>query len=186
MTREQWLHMLVGKPLHVVLALLVGFTAHVVLRRLINRSTAAMSRVRPFGRRGDAVAESTRRLQRSTSLGQLLRSTAALVVWTTTLLIVLEMTGVNIAPLLASAGIVGVAVGFGAQSLVKDYFAGIVIVIEDQFGVGDEVDIDGVTGQVVEVGLRTTRLQAPDQSIVWVRNGDIARVRNRSQGPSAR
>ena len=119
-------------------------------------------------------------------MSSLLRSAAAVAVWATTALVVLQLIGMDIAPLLASAGIVGVAIGFGAQSLVKDYFAGIVIVIEDQFGVGDEVDIDGVPGQVVEVGLRTTRLAAPDGSVVWMRNGDIAKVRNKTQGDTRR
>ena len=186
MTRQQWLDIIVGKPFHIAIAVVLGFTAHVVLRRVIRRFTSAMAKVPAIGRRGDSVQESTRRTQRAGAVGQLLRSGASIAVWATTALIVLETAGFNIAPLLASAGIVGVAIGFGAQSLVKDYFAGIVIVIEDQYGIGDDVEIDGIPGQVVEVGLRTTRLRAADGSIVWVRNGDIVRVRNRSQGSATK
>ena len=186
MTREQWLDFIVGKPFHIAITVALGLVAHIVLRRVIRRFTAAMAKVPAMGRRNESANESTRRSQRAGAVGQLLRSGASIAVWTTTVLIVMETAGFNIAPLLASAGIVGVAIGFGAQSLVKDYFAGIVIVIEDQYGIGDDVEIDGIAGQVAEVGLRTTRLRAQDGSIVWVRNGDIVRVRNRSQGTGSR
>ncbi|MEY5145669.1 MAG: hypothetical protein RL745_1040 [Actinomycetota bacterium] len=186
MTREQWLDFIVGKPFHIAITVALGLVAHIVLRRVIRRFTAAMAKVPAMGRRNESANESTRRSQRAGAVGQLLRSGASIAVWTTTVLIVMETAGFNIAPLLASAGIVGVAIGFGAQSLVKDYFAGIVIVIEDQYGIGDDVEIDGIAGQVAEVGLRTTRLRAQDGSIVWVRNGDIVRVRNRSQGTGPR
>lgn len=184
MTRDQWTSLLHGVPFRVACVIIVAIAAHLIVRRVIHRFVDAMSRVPNLARRPESAQEGTRRHQRATSVGQLMRSAASVGVWSTAVLICLQMLGVDIAPLLASAGIVGVAIGFGAQSLVKDYFAGIVIVIEDQFGVGDEVDIDGVAGAVVEVGLRTTRLRSVDGSIVWVRNGDISRVRNRSQGES--
>ena len=90
--------------------------------------------------------------------------------------------GLNLAPLLAGAGIVGIALGFGAQSLVKDFLSGMFILVEDQFGVGDIVDLDQQTSGTVEaVSLRTTRLRAVDGTVWHVPNGDIRRVGNKSQ-----
>ncbi|MEY3277696.1 MAG: hypothetical protein RLZZ426_182, partial [Actinomycetota bacterium] len=86
------------------------------------------------------------------------------------------------APLLASAGVVGVALGFGAQTLVKDYLAGIFLIIEDQYGIGDVVDVGDAIGTVEEVTLRTTRLRDLSGVVWYVRNGEIVRVANRSQG----
>ena len=95
---------------------------------------------------------------------------------------VLSEIGVDVAPLLAGAGVVGVALGFGSQSLVKDFLSGMFILAEDQFGVGDVVDLDGqVTGAVEAVSLRTTRLRAADGTVWHVPNGAIIRVGNKSQ-----
>jgi small conductance mechanosensitive channel len=90
--------------------------------------------------------------------------------------------GVNVAPLLAGAGVVGVALGFGSQSLVKDFLSGLFILAEDQFGVGDVIDLDGQTSGTVEaVSLRTTRLRAADGTVWHIPNGAIVRVGNKSQ-----
>jgi small-conductance mechanosensitive channel len=97
--------------------------------------------------------------------------------------LVLGELGLNLAPLLASAGIVGVAVGFGAQSLVKDVLAGFFIVMEDQYGVGDQVDIQGQQGVVESVGLRVTRIRDQEGTVWHVRNGEVLLVGNLSQLP---
>lgn len=90
--------------------------------------------------------------------------------------------GYNLGPLIASAGIVGVALGFGAQNLVKDFLAGIFMLIEDQYGIGDVIDMGEAVGTVEDVGLRITRLRDA-QGVTWyVRNGEVLRVGNRSQG----
>jgi small conductance mechanosensitive channel len=95
---------------------------------------------------------------------------------------VIAQLGYNIAPLIAGAGIIGVALGFGSQSLVKDFLSGVFILVEDQFGVGDIVDLDGQTSGVVDaVSLRTTRLRAVDGTLWHVPNGEIRRVGNQSQ-----
>jgi moderate conductance mechanosensitive channel len=114
-----------------------------------------------------------------------LTSSIVAAVWTVAVIVGLSEVGVNIAPLIASAGIVGVAVGFGAQALVKDYLAGIFIVIEDQYGIGDVVQLGEIIGTVEEVRLRVTRLR-DESGVVWyVRNGELVRVANRSQGSPA-
>jgi small conductance mechanosensitive channel len=96
--------------------------------------------------------------------------------------LVLGELGINLAPILASAGVVGVALGFGAQNLVKDFIAGIGIILEDQYGVGDVVDLGEATGTVEAVGLRITRLRDVNGVVWYARNGEILRVGNKSQG----
>lgn len=123
-----------------------------------------------------------RREQRAKAIGQLLRNFLLLVIWGTAVLLILTQLGINIAPLMASAGVAGVALGFGAQTLVKDYLSGFFMIIEDQYGVGDLVDLGPVTGTVEEVQLRITQLRDLTGVVWYVRNGEVLRVANQSQG----
>jgi small-conductance mechanosensitive channel len=126
------------------------------------------------------VAE--RRQQRVRALGSILRSATSVTIFAITGVIVLGDLGINLAPLLASAGVVGLAIGFGAQNLVRDYLSGVFMLIEDQYGVGDVISIGSVTGTVESVTLRLTRLRDVN-GIVWhIRNGAIDQVGNESQG----
>lgn len=95
---------------------------------------------------------------------------------------VLDQLDINLAPLLASAGVAGVALGFGAQSLVKDFLSGTFLLLEDQYGVGDVVEFDTVTGTIEEVALRVTKVRAFDGTLWYLRNGEIISTGNRSQG----
>ena len=123
-----------------------------------------------------------RRAQRARTVGSVLNSSVNIVVGTIIVLYVLQTLGANIAPLLAGAGVAGVALGFGAQSLVKDFLSGIFLLIEDQFGVGDIVDLDGgVVGTVEAMGLRLTQVRAFDGTLWYVRNGEILRAGNSTQ-----
>ena len=125
---------------------------------------------------------SLRAEQRMNALTSVLRSVATAVIFTIAGFLVVGEFGLNLAPLLAGAGIVGIALGFGAQTLVKDFLSGMFILVEDQFGVGDIVDLDQQTSGTVEaVSLRTTRLRAVDGTVWHVPNGDIRRVGNKSQ-----
>ncbi|MDO5499368.1 MAG: mechanosensitive ion channel family protein [Propionibacteriaceae bacterium] len=119
---------------------------------------------------------------RTETLGSLLRSVNAVVTLVITVMMLLRALGIPLTPLLASAGIGGVALGFGAQSLVKDYLSGIFMLLEDQFGVGDIVDLGEASGTIEEVGLRVTRLRDATGQVWYVRNGEILRVGNLSQG----
>jgi len=126
------------------------------------------------------VAE--RRHQRVHALGSILRNAASVTIFGIAGVVILGDLGINLAPLLASAGVVGVAIGFGAQNLVRDYLAGIFMLLEDQYGVGDVITIGNATGTVETVNLRTTRLRSVN-GIVWhIRNGVIEQVGNESQG----
>ncbi|MGD9734652.1 MAG: mechanosensitive ion channel family protein [Solirubrobacterales bacterium] len=125
---------------------------------------------------------SLRAEQRIEALTGMLRSLATFIVWTIAAFMVLGAVGIDLAPLLAGAGVIGVALGFGSQSLVRDFLSGTFILVEDQFGVGDIIDVSGeVSGVVEAVTLRTTRLRSVD-GVVWhVPNGEIRMVGNMSQ-----
>jgi len=123
-----------------------------------------------------------RRKQRVRALGSILRSIASITIFSIASVVILGDLGINLAPLLASAGVVGIAIGFGAQSMVRDYLAGIFMLVEDQYGVGDVISIGDATGTVENVTLRVTRLRDVS-GIVWhIRNGSIEQVGNESQG----
>jgi len=123
-----------------------------------------------------------RRKQRVRALGSILINASSVIIFAIAGVIVLGDLGINLAPLLASAGVVGIAVGFGAQNLVRDYLSGIFMMVEDQYGVGDVITIGDATGSVENVTLRITRMRDVN-GIVWhIRNGAIEQVGNESQG----
>lgn len=123
-----------------------------------------------------------RRVQRAETIGSLLNSVVGVLVAVITIMYVLQNLDVDIAPLLTSVGILGIAIGFGAQQLIRDFLAGIFITIEDQYGIGDVIETSEVVGVVESMGLRITRVRAEDGAIWYLRNGEILRVGNRSQG----
>ena len=119
--------------------------------------------------------------QRAQTLGAVLRSLATITVYFIALVMALGEFNVNLGPLIAGAGIVGVALGFGAQSLVKDFLSGIVMLVEDQYGVGDVVDLGDAAGKVEAVNLRTTQVRDGHGTLWHVPNGEVRRVGNKSQ-----
>src|SRR3954447_1397981 len=196
-TQEWWqenAETLVATPLRVllivVLAVLVRLMVNRGIRRLTERTASGdvPSVLRPWrrrGRRADPVGVETiaaRRTQRATAIGSVLRSFASFVILGIAVVRVLGEMGVDLAPIIASAGVIGVALGFGAQNLVKDFIAGIGIILEDQYGVGDVVDLGEASGTVEAVGLRITRLRDAHGVVWYVRNGEVLRVGNKSQG----
>lgn len=183
----------IGVPLRVAIILAVALIVQLVLNRVIRRivrraseraRVARLEQMRQVTRTAELskVLLTQRTEQRANAIGTLLRSVIGITVWSIALLMILPLLGVNIAPLLASAGIIGIALGFGAQTLVKDYLSGILLIIEDQYGVGDVVDVGEAVGTVEEVALRYTRLRDLTGVVWYVRNGEILRVANRSQG----
>jgi small conductance mechanosensitive channel len=184
---------LIAKPakilLIIVIATLVRYLAHRAIRRLTEHTATGAVPSILRGRRartttqGDALDQlAARRTQRAEAIGSALRSFASIVVLGIAVVLVLGELGINLAPILASAGVVGVALGFGAQNLVKDFIAGIGIILEDQYGVGDVVDLGEASGTVEAVGLRITRLRDVNGVVWYARNGEILRVGNKSQG----
>lgn len=155
--------------------------------RLVSRATkSTMPGVIANTRAGEFLsdlrpAQSARRQQRAAAMGSLLKSIATGVILAVVTITVLAKLGINIAPIIASAGIVGIALGFGAQNLVKDLLSGVFMILEDQYGVGDSVDLGEANGTVEAVGLRVTRLRDVNGTVWYVRNGEILRVGNQSQ-----
>jgi len=183
----------------VLLIIAIGLAVRWLLRRAISRLTERIAAGETgVGRRtGVATAEAApqvtaaidlapfageRRAQRARTVGSVLQSTTTAVVWVTVLLLVLGVFGIDLAPLIAGAGVLGVALGFGSQTLVKDFLSGIFLILEDQYGVGDVVDLGDANGSVEAVGLRVTRVRSVDGTVWYVRNGEILRVGNQSQG----
>jgi small-conductance mechanosensitive channel len=154
------------------------------LKRRLRRTPVVASTLREGTLQTGAV--SIRAAARAETLGAVLRSVASFIVWGIAIITILGELGVNLGPLIATAGIAGVALGFGAQSLVKDFLAGIFIVVEDQYGVGDIIDVGEisatpVSGVVESVSLRCTRLRSTNGTVWHVPNGTVLRVGNMSQ-----
>ena len=172
----------------VIGALIVRWLARRVITRLIRSTgeTTVPIVLRPFRERtAETIASaglvSERRRQRAETIGSVLRSIASAAIFVIAAMTVLGELGINLAPLIASAGIAGVALGFGAQSLVKDFLSGVFMIFEDQFGVGDVIDVGEASGTVEAVTLRVTRLRDLDGTVWYVPNGEILRVGNKSQ-----
>jgi moderate conductance mechanosensitive channel len=188
---EPW-QTLVGVPLRVVVIILGAALARFVVHRLIDRyvrkaDAKAESRFSLLGPVGGVLASATgyrnaRHEQRMATAATIVKSTLSVIIIGTALLMILDLFGIPLGPLLASAGVAGLAIGFGAQSLVKDTLSGLFMIVEDQYGVGDVVDTGTVVGTVEEVTLRITRLRDGDGVVWYIRNGEILRLGNRSQG----
>lgn len=170
------------------LAVVVRWLLHRAIDRSVRVMTSRSVRALPSaGRAGSVLARATglaheRHVQRMATMGSLLRSIVTVVVLTIAVLTIMALLGIPLAPILASAGVGGVALGFGAQSLVKDFLSGVFMILEDQYGVGDLIDTGEVIGTVEEVTLRVTRL-VDSAGVTWyVRNGEIIRIGNKSQG----
>ena len=163
----------------IVILLIVRQASNRAIRRAFNRRAEKAQQVQAAD--GQEAIAAKRKAQRAHTLSSLFQNIVTILVLTTMVLMVLAQLGFNLGPLIAGAGIAGVAIGFGAQSLVADFLSGIFILMEDQYGVGDVVDVGDATGTVEEVQLRTTQLRAVDGSLWFVRNGEIMRVGNMSQ-----
>jgi small-conductance mechanosensitive channel len=193
-TNNEWLaasaHWLVAKPLQILLILLIAFLVRYLARRIIDRLTRATGEttpamLRPLKERAPQVLGSLvseRRAQRATTLGSVLKSIVSFAVFGLAFILIVGELGLNLGPIVASAGIVGIALGFGAQNLVKDFISGVFMMLEDQYGVGDVVDLGEASGTVEAVGLRVTTLRDANGTVWYVRNGEVLRVGNSSQG----
>ncbi|MGQ9456307.1 MAG: mechanosensitive ion channel family protein [Armatimonadota bacterium] len=158
--------------------MIVILVAYFVVRFILLRIMGSFTRSMLAKVSKDRLAAREARIR---SLHTLFSSTISFVLGFITLIMVLQAAGINVVPLLTTASVAGIAVGFGAQKLVRDWIAGIFILIEDQYGVGDIVTIGSVTGVVEELGMRTTRIRGEDGSLYIIPNGDIVQVCNRSR-----
>ncbi len=194
-TLAQFVDWFMERPFRIAVILLVAVAANRLLRRLIVQFTERLStfsddrRLNVFLDLGLSPedtdlaqqAEQRRKAARTETIGQVLRSAVTVAVSVIAVLMVLGELNVNLGPLLAGAGIAGIALGFGAQSIVKDFLSGMFILIEDQFGVGDHVDLGVASGDVERVSMRVTTLRDGHGTVWYIPNGEIRRVGNSSQ-----
>ena len=195
---QSWGEWFLGIPLRIILIVAISSITLFLIRRTIRTITNHVADGTPFLDRGilRPIGESevggvlakanplssARRAQRARTLGSVLRSSATIVVGGIAFFLILDTLGVNIAPFIASAGVIGVALGFGAQSLVKDFLTGLFMLLEDQYGVGDVVDVGPANGTVEAVTLRITKIRDSDGTLWYVPNGTMLRVGNKTQG----
>jgi small conductance mechanosensitive channel len=183
-----------GAPLRIAVILLAAFAvvalARAVVRRAANRMAKSPGRGLPLGGAAATAGASegisaeqvaARRAARFKTLGSVLSSLVGAVVWILAVCLILEALGVYAGLIITSLGVAGVAVGLGAQTLVKDTVAGLFMLVEDQYGLGDTIDTGVATGTVESMSLRITTLRDADGTIWYVPNGSITRVGNQTQ-----
>ena len=166
-----------GAPLRVLVIFLTALISHIAGHRAISRAIGrlASADLKP----GPGTAK--RQAERARTIGTVLSSTFNAAVWIIAVGMILGEFGFNLGPVIASAGVIGVALGLGAQTLVRDVLSGIFMLIEDQYGVGDEVKVQDVEGKVERVGLRVTQVRDAHDVLWYIRNGEILVVGNKSQ-----
>lgn len=186
---------LIVRPMRIILIIVICLLIRGIVNRAIKRLTTpresgrAPAILRPLKERLPGLMSDTdaqalvgdRRAARASTIGSVLRSLVTWLVYMIMFMLILAEFNVNLGPLLASAGVVGLAIGFGAQALVKDVLSGIFLIMEDQYGVGDLVDLGESVGTVEMVGLRVTTIRDLQGTLWYVRNGEIIRVGNHSQ-----
>lgn len=183
---------LIDRPARIVLILVLALIVTRVLRRAIGhlsdriRNTPKDPRLAQFRKLAGKednydVAVAGRAPARAEAIEAVLKSIVSVVVWILAVLLVLGELNINLAPLIAGAGIAGIALGFGAQSMVRDFLAGIFILVEDQYGVGDVIEVGDVTGTVENISLRSTRVRDVEGTVWHIANGEINQVGNHSQ-----
>jgi moderate conductance mechanosensitive channel len=170
----EWLS---GSPLRIFTVLVAAWISHSIGHRAIDRAIVklATADLKP----GPGFAK--RQAERARTTGSVLTSILKAVIWIIALGMILGEFGFNLGPVIASAGVIGVAIGLGAQTLVRDILSGIFMLIEDQYGVGDEIKVLDIEGVVEKVGLRITTIRDKKNVLWYVRNGEIMVVGNGSQ-----
>jgi small conductance mechanosensitive channel len=170
-------------PIKIVIVVIVAVISKAVLsaatKKVVRTVIGGVSKVQRAD--VDAVLAEQRLAARTKTIASDLDNFATWVITITAIVMVLSELGVNVGALIAVSTVVGAAIGFGAQTLVKDLISGLFIVFEDQYGVGDRVQLDGVTGVVERVGLRVTEVRDEDAVLWFIRNGEILKVGNFSQ-----
>lgn len=176
----------------VLFAIVIVVVAYVLVRignravrrfgvRMEQRIQDRLDRAHDRGAITDTQRYRTRRLQRLHAIIGVVQGVLAAIVWVTAVLLIISVFGVRLQPILAGAGLAGIVIGFGAQQLVRDVLAGIAMLIEDQYGVGDWIEVEGKIGAVERVGLRSTAFRDVDGIVHHILNGHIQRVGNLSQ-----
>jgi len=167
-----------GTPLRIILILTAAIAIQYFGTRAITRAMNRLANTDLIPGPGNMVA---RQKERARTTGTVLSSTLNSIVWIIALAMLMGEFGFNLGPLIASAGVIGVALGLGAQTIVRDVLSGIFMLVEDQYGVGDEVEVLDIKGTVEKVGLRITTIRDSSGTLWYLRNGEILKVGNLSQ-----
>lgn len=167
-----------GSPLHIITIVVIALIAQRLGSRAITKSMNRLASIDLIPGPGNMAA---RQKERAKTTGTVLASTLNAVIWVITLGMILGEFGLNLGPLIASAGVIGVALGLGAQTIVRDVLSGLFMLVEDQYGVGDKVEVLDISGTVEKVGLRITTVRDSAGTLWYLRNGEILKVGNRSQ-----
>lgn len=176
-----------GQVATILLIVLVALLARALWGRFVERTTNALT-MSQLSRRlattavGSDDAALERYRARAHAVSRLLKSVGTFVIFVVAVLVLLARVGFNVAPLLASAGVAGLAIGFGAQAIIRDFLSGVFMITENQYGIGDTITVNAVTGTVEDVGLRITRLRDVEGTLWYVANGSVTVVGNHSQG----
>jgi len=170
-------------------ALILGaaFLARWLWIRFVRKTTEALTVSKLSSRLATTAAGADqtsleRYRARANAVSRLLISVGTFVIASVTVIVLLARLGVDVAPLIASAGVIGIALGFGAQTIVRDFLSGVFMIMENQYGLGDVVTVSGITGTVEDVGLRITQLRDVEGTLWYVTNGSVTELGNRSQG----
>jgi small-conductance mechanosensitive channel len=177
-TMRNFLDWMAGTPLRVLTILVAATLIQSFGSRAITRAMNKLASVDLVPGPRNIVA---RQKERASTIGGVLSATLKSATWIIATAMALGEFGFDLGPLIASAGIVGVALGLGAQTLVRDILSGIFMLIEDQYGVGDTVDVLDIEGVVEKVGLRVTTVRDGQGTLWYLRNGEILKVGNQSQ-----
>jgi small-conductance mechanosensitive channel len=167
-----------GAPLNITVIIALALTIQIIGGRAITR---AMHRIADADLIPGPKRSGARQKERAKTTGTVLKSTLNGTIWLIAIFMILSEFGLNLGPLIASAGVIGVALGLGAQTLVRDILSGIFMLVEDQYGVGDQVNVLDITGVVETVGLRITTVRDSEGTIWYLRNGEILKIGNKSQ-----
>ena len=190
---KDFAEVVVFAPLRIAFLIIVAFVVRYVAHRLIDRTIRKSINATPR-QRNRAIEALTvparlpaeRRAQRIQALGSLTKSVTTVVILVITVIMILTELGFNVTTIIAGTSLIGVTLAFGLQNIVKDFLSGVFMLIEDQLGVGDFVDMEKASGTVEEIGLRVTQLRDDDGTVWYVRNGEVLRVGNYSQGGPGR
>jgi len=172
-----------GAPLNITVIIILALSISRFGQRWI---TQFMNRVATADLIPGPKRSGIRQKERAKTTSTVLKSTLNGVIWLIAIFMILAEFGLNLGPLIASAGVIGVALGLGAQTLVRDILSGIFMLVEDQYGVGDKIDVLDVQGVVETVGLRITTVRDAKGIVWYLRNGEILKVGNKSQPKSKR
>lgn len=175
---EAILEWFLGVPLRLLLIAVLALILRSVATRAISKAMAKISTAKLIPGKNQSIS---RQRERANTAGTVLKSVTNTTITLFALGTILSELGMDLAPLIAAAGVLGIAAGLGAQTLIRDFISGLFMLVEDQYGVGDEVQVLDISGIVESVGLRITTIRDGNGTLWYLRNGEILKLGNKSK-----